>query len=358
MKNLKLGISALALTVASTVFAQTTSNPWLIGVGAHGVNHKAAAGGINNFFDNLTGKPLWHMNNYTITPPLSKLTVARNLIDLPKHKLNVGANLRLLFPGAYANFSADNLNGTIVNNFGDISLVDASANINIAYAGVLADDYNDQGNYNEFFSQGINGFATDIAVNYRWKDENDANSYRLNTGLSIKNIGSMTFKSDNNLSKNYILNVDNFENLDLNQFENAESLSEIEAILNDPANAAYFQSTSSTADYTVKLPTVINAYADVRLTKKWFVTGSINQKVSDDSESDVITAQNSYTLIPRFTTKWFEAYAPLAANEISGFTSGIGFRLSGFFIGSNSVFTALADSGKQADLYLGVRFGF
>jgi len=286
------------------------------------------------------------------------LTIARNLIDLPKHKLNVGANLRLLFPGAYANFSADNLNGTIVNNFGDISLVDATANINIAYAGVLANDYNDQGNYNEFFSQGINGFATDIAVNYRWKDENDANSYRLNTGLSIKNIGSMTFKSDNNLSKNYILNVDDFESLDLNQFENAESLSEIEAILNDPANAAYFQSTSSTADYTVKLPTVINAYADVRLTKKWFITGSINQKVSDDSKSDFITTQNSYTLIPRFTTKWFEAYAPLAANEISGFTSGIGFRLSGFFIGSNSVFTALADSGKQADLYLGVRFGF
>lgn len=152
------------------------------------------------------------------------LTIARNLIDLPKHKLNVGTNLRLLFPGAYANFSANNLNGTIVNNFGDISLVNASANINIAYAGVLANDYNDQGNYNEFFSQGINGFAADIAVNYRWKDENDANSYRLNTGLSIKNIGSMTFKSDNNLSKNYILNVDNLESLDLNQFENAESL--------------------------------------------------------------------------------------------------------------------------------------
>jgi len=79
MKNLKLGISALALTVASTVFAQTTTNPWVIGVGAHGVNHVAAGGGLNSFFDNLTGKQLWNINNYTITPPLSKLTVARNL---------------------------------------------------------------------------------------------------------------------------------------------------------------------------------------------------------------------------------------------------------------------------------------
>lgn len=284
--------------------------------------------------------------------------VSRNLIDLPAHKINVGTNLRLLFPGAYANFSASNLNGTVVNNFGDISLINATATINVAYAGALANNYNDQSNYNEFFSQGINGFAADLGVNYRWKDENDPNSYRINAGLSVKNIGSMTFKSDNNLNKNYNLNVEGLESLDLNQFNNAESISDIEAILNDPANAAYFQSTSSTGDFKVKLPTVINAYADVRLTNKWFVTGSIYQKIGDDSESDIITTQNSYTLIPRFTSGWFEAYAPLASNEISGFTSGIGFRLAGFFIGSNSIISALATDGKQADLYLGVRFGF
>ena len=83
MKNLKLGISALALTVASTVFAQTTSNPWLIGVGAHGVNHAAAGGEVGNVFSTAfgggDGGELYNINNFTITPPLSKLTVARNL---------------------------------------------------------------------------------------------------------------------------------------------------------------------------------------------------------------------------------------------------------------------------------------
>lgn len=80
MKNLKLGISALALTVASTVFAQTTNNPWLIGVGAHAENHVAARAGFSNTFSakNLT-KNLFNMNSYSITPPLSKLTVARNV---------------------------------------------------------------------------------------------------------------------------------------------------------------------------------------------------------------------------------------------------------------------------------------
>jgi outer membrane protein OmpA-like peptidoglycan-associated protein len=80
MKNLKLGISALALTVASTVFAQTTNNPWLIGVGAHAENHKAQQGNFSNTFsaDNLT-KTMFNVNNFSITPPLSKLTVARNI---------------------------------------------------------------------------------------------------------------------------------------------------------------------------------------------------------------------------------------------------------------------------------------
>jgi len=80
MKNLKLGISALALTVASTVFAQTTNNPWLIGVGAHAENHLAQGSNFSNTFAarNLT-KTMFNVNNFSITPPLSKLTVARNI---------------------------------------------------------------------------------------------------------------------------------------------------------------------------------------------------------------------------------------------------------------------------------------
>ena len=78
MKNLKLGISALALTLASTAFAQTTSNPlgyrsWCTWSESHGF----ANGGVDKVFDNFD--QVFTLNNYTITPPLSKLTIARNL---------------------------------------------------------------------------------------------------------------------------------------------------------------------------------------------------------------------------------------------------------------------------------------
>ena len=79
MKNLKLGASVLALALASTAFAQTTSNKWLVGVGAHGVNHHAV-GKVGRVLENaFSSKELYNVNNFTITPPLSKLTVARNL---------------------------------------------------------------------------------------------------------------------------------------------------------------------------------------------------------------------------------------------------------------------------------------
>ncbi|RRQ47319.1 OmpA family protein [Chryseobacterium sp. SC28] len=80
MKNLKLGITALALTVASSVFAQTTTNPWVIGVGAHGVNHVAQRNNFSNTFSfNNFEENLFGVSKYLITPPLSKLTVARSL---------------------------------------------------------------------------------------------------------------------------------------------------------------------------------------------------------------------------------------------------------------------------------------
>jgi hypothetical protein len=50
-------------------------------------------------------------------------------------------------------------------------------------------------------------------------------------------------------------------------------------------------------------------------------------------------------------------YAPQTSNEISGFTSGFGLKIYGFYIGSSSIVTAALNNSKQADIYLGFRFG-
>src|SRR6476660_4271360 len=57
------------------------------------------------------------------------LSVAKNLYDDGTHRLGAGATLKILFPGSYANFGANNFSGTINYIAGDVELTDATANL-------------------------------------------------------------------------------------------------------------------------------------------------------------------------------------------------------------------------------------
>lgn len=296
------------------------------------------------------------------------LSASRNFFNNNTHKFSAGTTLKLLFPGSYMNLGVSNLQGDVTNILGDVELTNATAQVNIAYSGSLANNYNDSSNYSKLFAGGLNGLAADIGVNYQWKqrtfnddenkdDDTPTTDYKLNIGLSIRNIGGMTFKDNDNVSSNYNLDIDASagESLNLNQFDGTESIKDIEQILLD---SGYLTKTNESKDFKVKLPTVLNAYADYQLAKRWYVSGYIQQKLSDDTENDFTTIQNIVTITPRFSGKNYEIYVPLSQNEISDFTTGFGFRLGGFFLGSGSIVTALINDSTQADVYLGFRAGF
>jgi len=305
-------------------------------------------------------------------------SASKNILDSEVHKFNVGATFKLLFPGSYANLGLDKLTGTITTTTTGAYLDNVSnTSLNIAYSGGLADSFSNFDDYSKSIFGSLNGFSGDIGFNYQWKEatkkENDnedksedkskdkyKNKYKLNAGLSIRNIGSMTFKDDNNYSTDYVLNIPDYINptdgLDLSLFENIESLDEVEAIL---ISEGYLNKTqASKKDFKVKLPTTFNAYADIKLISKFFVTGFIQQKITDDAQNDQITAQNIISLTPRFNTGYFEIYAPLSNSEIAGFNAGIGFRIGGFYLGSGSIVSALVSDSKQADIYTGFRWSF
>lgn len=278
--------------------------------------------------------------------------VAREIYQDENHKFSAGATLKLLFPGSYANLGVDKFTGTLVPTAGGVGLTNASAGVNIAYSGKLADDFTETSNYTESLFGNLNGFAVDLGVNYQLKDQTEG--YRINAGVSFKNMGSMTFKSGNNSSTNYELNIPNGAVLDLEQFNNAESLEDIETIL---LNSPYLIGSKNNKDIKVNLPSTFVAYADVKVISDFFVTVYTQQKLKEDADNDQITTQNVFSVTPRYSTNNFEVYAPLASNEISGFTAGLGFRYGGFFIGSSSAFTGLLGDGEQADVYLGFRIG-
>ena len=285
-------------------------------------------------------------------------SASHKIFENERNKISGGVNLKLLFPGSYANIGASNFQGTFTTNttdpfspdFGKINLTKAIGNLNIAYTGGLADSFSNTSDYTKALFGNINGMAVDLGVNYQLKG--DGKSYKLKIGAAIKNIGRMTFKGDNNYSKNYELKIDDTP-LDLKVFENVSGVKEIET-----AFGSYLSVAETKKEFKVKLPTVLNLYADVKVISKLNVTLFLQQKMNSDSANDQITSQNIFSVTPRVSLGFFEAYMPIGVNEVSGTTAGLGFRLGGFFLGSNSILTAITNNCKQADFYTGFRFGF
>jgi hypothetical protein len=282
------------------------------------------------------------------------LSVARNVFENDKHRFDVGITLKFLFPGSYSNFGLSNLNGTITQNASGAFLTTTEpATLNIAYSGSLADSFSNFNDYTKSIFGGLNGVATDIGVNYQWKDGKD--KYKIKGGLAIRNIGSMTFKDDNNYNTNYTLSIPSSNPLDLSLFENINNLSEVEDVL---FNNNYLSiNNQNKTDFRVNLPTLLTMYADFKIVSKVFVTGYLQQKMKKDDGNDQITARNIFSVTPRVNLGFFEAYLPVSTDDVSGTNVGFGFRLAGFYLGSNSIITSLAD-GKQANIYTGYRFAF
>lgn len=281
------------------------------------------------------------------------LSAARMIVDNENHSFSAGITLKILFPGSYSNLGLKNLNGTITQNAtGAYLTTNQPATMNIAYSGNLGDSFTNFNDYSKSIFGGLNGFAGDIGVNYEWKD--GKSNYKIKGGLAIRNIGSMTFKDNNNHNTNYSLNIPSTNPLDLSTLSNVDNLSQVEQIL---LADGYLTETPQKRDFKVNLPTTLSLYADFKIVPKFYVTGYLQQKLKKDDSDNQITARNIYSLTPRFNIGIFEAYLPISTDDVSGANVGAGFRWFGFYLGSNSIFTSLAD-GKQADAYLGYRLAF
>lgn len=281
-------------------------------------------------------------------------SIARPIIDKEKHSFSAGVTFKLLFPGSYSNIGLNGLNGRITQSGNDAFLTtNQPAQLNIAYSGSLANNFSNFSDYTKSIFGGLNGMATDIGFTYKWKD--GANKHKIKAGLAIRNIGSMTFKDNNNSSTNYSLNIPNSNPLNLNTFSNANNLGDVETILN---SNGYLTKIDGQKDFKVKLPTLFSLYADFKIVPKLFITGYLQQKLNSDSDNNQITALNLVSVTPRLNLGFFETYVPISSNPISGTTVGFGFRLGGFYLGSNSIVTSLTSNGKQADFYTGFRWAF
>lgn len=306
---------------------------------------------LSNPFNQRVNGSVWGELNFA---------VAKRVWQKESHELNAGANVRILFPGSYANIGMRGLEGTItqVGNESFLHSVN-NATLNFSYSGNLGEGFTSTDEYTRSIFGSLNGYGADLGFTYRWKTEK-TNDHRLHAGISIRNIGSMTFANANNASTNYVLNIPQATplqpGLSLSQFDGIENAAEIEQILID---SGYLDRTEpDNRSFTVNLPTSLTLFADVKVASNFFVTLYGNQRIVDNGNNNQVVSQNVWSVTPRLFFNHFELFSTWADNEISGLTGGAGMRIMGFFIGSGSVITTMFSNSKQLDLFIGWRMGF
>ncbi len=278
-------------------------------------------------------------------------SAATALINSDTHLLSVGATAKVLFPGTYANMGVQTLQGT-VNTVGTQNfLSNANASVNFAYSGALANEFNDLGNITNSLFGAPNGLGIDLGVSYTFKK--DMVDF-FKAGVSIRNIGSMVIKNNDAISRNWSFSTGN-DALQLNQFSNINSLSEVKQILN---NSGFLTQENSPSKFTVNLPTTINAYMSVYLAGILDIDFLMQQRVNNNNDNYQITTPNFYALIPRLNFGVGNVFVPVSLNDFNNFNAGFGLNLGGFYVGSHSLITNLMGSGKDGDFYLGMQFGF
>lgn len=274
------------------------------------------------------------------------LLVGREIIRIGPHRISGGANFRLIFPSAYANLGVGEIRGSLVEEGTQVYLTDTRGSLNIAYSDPnLNEDFTSY----SFKMMRLAGFAMDLGGNYQWKKPSGKDF--LNAGLSIRNLGGMSY-SGNHVNRSYSINIPANERFRIDNLEG--DLDEIEQQL---VASGYFNITPAGEKLRVNLPTLLNLYAEISPVRLFQASLFIQKRLSDESSNNLITSQNMVVLTPRLVLGKFQVYSPWAHNQVSGLTGGLGLQLGGFYIGSNALLTGTLANSMQADFHMGFSFG-
>lgn len=276
--------------------------------------------------------------------------VGREILSIGPHEFSAGANFRLLFPSAYANLGLSEIRGTIVDDGNQIYLTDSRGELNITYSDPYFDeDFAFSGSNTLGFSS-FGGFALDIGGNYRWKKEGKPTF--LNAGISVRNLGGMTFGGSRQVSNTYAMNIPQNQRFRIDNLEG--DLDEIEDQL---VASGFFTVNRSTDNLRVNFPALVSAYGELRPVDIFQVSLFVQKRMTDEGSNLNLTTQNIVALTPRLVLGKFEIYSPWTHYQVAGFTGGLGFQIGGFFLGSNSILTGSMENSTQADFHMGFSFG-
>ncbi len=188
--------------------------------------------------------------------------------------------------------------------------------------------------YNNYFTTDATGKKTSLT---------DQNKYKLRLGVSLTDIGSINYKGTN--QKQYNLN----NTITVAEY-NANSIQNLIDLKYSPVAQVATK---------VNLPTALHANADWNMYKKFYLNLNADLNLNKKTELNTSATANTFSLTPRYESKWFSFYLPVTTMEYRGVQVGSGFRLGPLFIGSGSVISNLiSNKSKAIDVHVGLKIPF
>lgn len=262
------------------------------------------------------------------------LTYGRVVLENKDHFLKAGATLKYL-GGAGGVFGFSPQLGANFNS--SSNTLNTSGNLNYGYTSEFDSE-------NISFSDITSSFGADLGVVYELRGDREYYQvpYKLRIGLSVTDIGAINYSGASNFR--YDMNA----TIDASEFENKD----MDEVLDEN-----YSSTETIEKTKMGLPTALQVFADYPITNKFFVSvqGAISVKKLD--QVPVSNIINTFTLTPRFETRWISVYSPLSIRKYdSSIAWGFGLRAGPLMVGSGSIFTNLiSKTSRSADVYIGFK---
>lgn len=204
-----------------------------------------------------------------------------------------------------------------------------------------------------FGSKAGSGYGGDIGLTYLYRLDDNADkktavkdNYLFKVGLSVTDIGAITYKKEQNYNINvagngYVTGRDMITKL--------QSYQEFRAY----AVQQGFTADTGAVDTKIQLPTTLVLTVDYRLHNRLFVNATyIGNMVNRQAFGNSYYGQ--LTVTPRFESKIFSFGVPVTysmlANDIK---VGFGMRVSGFYFGSDDMLAIVSDNQHGFGFYFG-----
>ncbi|WP_130733569.1 DUF5723 family protein [Flavobacterium sp. J27] len=189
-----------------------------------------------------------------------------------------------------------------------------------------------------------NGFGTDIGFTYEFRTNSTnisaaqgVNKYLLKIGLSVTDIGSVSFKEGEQVV-----------------YEANASYTDAEYAINDNFDA-YYTRISESKSFKVSLPTALHLNADWNVYQKYYFNLNTDFNLNKQTKPNANYIKNTISMTPRYESKWLSIYLPFSIVEDTGFLSGFGFRAGPLTVGSGSVFNGLFGYTNAIDVHIGLK---